>query len=484
MKSHRFYALRHALVMACFFAFHAAVYSQTLLDSFDIATFARPDLRRTTAMVEPHFYFDNLNTANSTDKNTHIATAVGGIYMGTKFVNTIKTQSQQSHTASVGLGYGRNGYSANTNFRSISQFSGFNNTLGHVLRIAPYYRGQFSRKNFKENQRFFELGLTPEVNHRFTWIKRKDGVKSNLHDVSVNLGIPLYLGKGRIELVSDAWHAVEILEVLDKQQLLKRRISNEEIYGFASRIAEIKNFRNTDFRLERVAEFEALTKYLVDNEMVKTEDYRFFAHLLDAWEFEAFTQRFSGKEFKYGIVPDITLRNSSSKSSNLAVFEEGLFQIDFAARVEWNKYRPINKRWQKNTFRSIEAGYFINRNNSSITNSNGDLEDNSQINRISVHFNWENELQFLYSQRTNFFLNYRFTVTPILSMEREDGIDRDSYSISSVLAGNFTYRYYFSPQLSCDLYANANIFYFQVSDVGKYIRNNNFIAFRTSYRFF
>ena len=60
------------------------------------------------------------------------------------------------------------------------------------------------------------------------------------HNNSYYANIPMSVGKGRIEQVEDARQAIYILENLDKQGVLNRKLTTEEIHAFAQTISTVK----------------------------------------------------------------------------------------------------------------------------------------------------------------------------------------------------------------------------------------------------
>jgi len=138
-------------------------------------------------------------------------------------------------------------------------------------------------------------------------------------------------------------------------------LTNEEINHFAAEISRIKNFRNSDGRLEDIMEYKALFKYIVDNEIIDTKQEESFAILKDAYEFKDFTLRRSGNSFEIGLnligqFEKVNLDQSRYQGYFLGIVAEyesrkvlnNIFQLDQVYTFttgSWN----LN-RWNETTF--------------------------------------------------------------------------------------------------------------------------------------
>jgi len=101
-------------------------------------------------------------------------------------------------------------------------------------------------------------------------------------------------GLGRLELVTDMWHAGSILEILEKEGLLLKSLNRADINDFAKIVSKAKNNRNLDLRFENIEELELLYNYLIENGISENSPRVAFL-LRDAYVFEAFVVREHGK---------------------------------------------------------------------------------------------------------------------------------------------------------------------------------------------
>ena len=93
-----------------------------------------------------------------------------------------------------------------------------------------------------------------------------------------------------------------ILEELQAAGCLSKDLDHAEITLLAKKISELQNYRDVDFRLERIYEFEQLATYLVSEGYMDAANYKSFAILKDAYDFEGFVTRENGQQFTAGLL--------------------------------------------------------------------------------------------------------------------------------------------------------------------------------------
>ena len=381
------------------------------LDSFNIADYARPDLERRTAGV-----YGRLNLGSpyysafpNTDRMTRNEYDIRAYQ--TKFVNSVRNQIDVSNTL----------YSefSQTNENGMTNSSMWN-------RISRSYRN----KIFSANKKFIEFKYDVSASHRRT---REDqlfifddfeyisAVKNN--SLSIRGGVALYKGKGRIEIISDAWNAQTILEMLQEKGLVDAYIALEDIQAFAERISEIKNIRNTDFRLENIAEQESLVSFLKSKDWANTDDFRFYPTLLDTWRYETFFVRRSGTEFKYGLSFRGDFWDNDFPSNSFTSLTPSL-------DIAYNKYKPISTDWQFNTSNSLELNVIVR------------YFDFGRVDTDDLYFRFRSDFEWQYLPNRRSYYTFGFSSSAYIPF-------RESSS-SKILS--FTpkaeYVYYFSPRFN------------------------------------
>lgn len=417
------------------------IYSaQSQIADYDISTFVRPELLRTTSGVRFSLNLENENNNINLTDNTEYGIRLDGYYSNTKFINNEKHQSFISNFANL-IG------SSNSGFKTSEQ-----DFLS--LTLGRYY----SDKKFRTDNKFHEFGY----NFRAQGAVYNKPLE-NEQDLELSISVPVYLGKGRIEIVNDAWEALRILESLQESGFLMKSMSTEDIEQFALEIGNIKNSRMTDPRLESIYEYELLSKYLVEQEIINPENYAVFATLNDAWRFENFFTIRSGKSYKYGLRPTINYSNNSSIDNRQFSFYE------LAAKIEREVYKPIKKNVQLNYSYGLDvAARRFNSFNENFS-SFDDYYIRPYINASTSYYP---------NARTNYTLGIR---SSYLHSINTNNLLLDSNIFSTVLSGR--YMFYASPQLTFELTGNLNLN--SVSNpFQNALINTNEITFRTNYRFF
>ncbi len=357
------------------------------IDSFHIAEYVRPDLeRRIFAITGDAVLYNYSSARNKTPLEHKFYLSPFLRLTHSKLQNSAKVQKTVSNTSSNSFRYNKQ----NNEIDTVAKWYNLNLDYEYNANV----------KKFDTKQQFFEMDY--DIDLAYSANRSKDQWKNDIsrgRRLTSNLSITPYLGKGRIELISDAWHAKTMLRVLEKAGFLKKNITAAEIQAFAEQISIIKNMRNTDNRLEDIAEFETLCAFLIDHKIVSATDFNFFALLHDAWINEAvidhnffssssgyglgtylslqnsgtpqFWYRYHGQEFKVGINPSIGITdyNYYSNSPNRTYANAALGGV-----LAFNKYKAISDNWQFNqqqrlTVRPAFAGLLQQENIGSYNNN-------------------------------------------------------------------------------------------------------------------
>ncbi|MEM9847313.1 MAG: hypothetical protein AAF847_05455 [Bacteroidota bacterium] len=466
------------------------------IDSFDIADYARPDLVRTVMVLQPDF---GLGTSyyqlDDNPVRNDIESVISGSFFRSKFVNTLEEQSltsisgnfNSSFNSDIGARAIRSSSPRILPYLYINSFVQepatirFGEAIENQFQNSLWIRYERSKKRFKPDskQRFFETRPFMSADYRIGNQMLVDSSRrANVHSARLFSDIELYWGKGRIELVNDAWHAIRIIEQLADYGLLKESMENIDFQDFAERISEIKNFRNTDFRLEGIAEYEALCQYLIEKKIFDPSNYSTFAVLRDAWIYESFVSRLSGREFKYGFIPSMELnRNVSEKFNDFRSLDLGL-----QASVAYNSYRPIRNDWQFDRTYALNFGFVKGQN------LTGRMF-NDYLDRLSLRASifTSHRLSYLPNQRHNYAIDlsasyfYDREIDEERRLSNNDAISLERGFLNTSLSA--TYNYYISPRLFLQLRANFNFTSQHFRKTNNYLRNSNGLIGQVSYVF-
>ena len=406
-----------------FFFSVVAITSNGQIATFDISNYTYPDVDRRTFFISPALNFSDQYQENNSRSSFDFDCNIQGSYIK----NSRKFQQSKIFRTNVSYASNEGDNQASEKYFDIEMF------------------GYMSNRYFINPKRFFELEFTGEA------IYERQNIESfAINDyLSTRTLISPKFGWGRIENVTDAWHAIRILEELKKSGHLTRDLDSLEINLLANEISKLKNYRSRDLRLERIYEFKELAKFLVLNKICDESDYGFYAILKDAYDFEGFQNRSSGSTFTIGLFNNYRTYNTNIHDSGYQILH------DYGIAFEYEKFNPLSKDWQLSE--SYTVG--IQRNNNKFSDFGG-------FNR-----QWQGSLSG--NVRVGYFMNARtyFSLGPRVTYSKY--FDPDIRSIRFLLYG-YGY-YYFSPRLRFDISGSFNFSQFGIEFQNPTNRNSIFI---------
>lgn len=312
---------------------------------------------------------------------------------------------------------------------------------------------------FFRTKTFFELSPTVGLNYQYSKAEEDDhyyGIFNNYvlrgpyynkdNAFSTNVSVKLGIGKGRIENVGDARQAIFIIQELQKKNILKRTLTNDEVNALTEQITLVKNQRYLDYRIQLTNEISKVDSFLVANDFVdKANTALYFTSLYDKWVYGDRDRRESGSYIKGGVSPQYSFRENSNRTSFMTDFYTGIDRtksIDSyygaAVYVDYRYEKPMNLAWQSSFRASASSGLYKYRSFDDDfykTNVNASYKlgyypsTRTYISgTISQLFNWTRES---YHSDDNYF--------NLVDKQRHTSI---SYTNLSVAA-----YYYLSPQL-------------------------------------
>lgn len=368
----------------------------------------------------------------------------------------------------------------NGQFESV--FNHYQNTRKFIGTQKVYLNltGDLDKKSNESKTSMFRIYLGYENSSKFYFNKLfiETGGKALLSNIkrnqpdygsrttSIEGSIPILVGTGRIENVTDMRQAIYIVSSLSKQGILKQHISNEKMMEFAQVISTVKNKRFLDYRKHLKREIATVNSYLVDNGYITDLSSDYFTTLYDYWLYGGLFERKSGLEFKGGLQPhgyyDFNRHTYDSKSTNIGL--NALLNIEYE--------NPLNLYWQNSASLNLTGG--ISKYKSKYDDDKED-EQKQKSWALGGSYFWG----YYPSSRTNINIG----IIEEYSWARIKQDDYDTFyrkTLSSMLRLNF--YYYISPQVR--LKAEGNIRhenYF--SSTSKYRWNGEYI-FTLTYSLF
>lgn len=346
------------------------------VDNYDISKYARQDLIRKTADFTTQASLSNTNNTiyNTSQATSRFRFSARGNVDQTKFVNSLNTQSFSA------LSYG-----LSTSFASYADTP--TNSVNSDFELDPRLRYSIAKKNFKEDQKFLETNFDIDLSYASTHSNIQNTENTHFGRLSSFNDLQVGIGKGRQELVLDAWNACTIFEFLKDKSLLLRKPDHETITAFANTLAEAKNARFTDPRHESINEYELIVNFLIEQKLIDPSDYRVFAIVNDAYRFERFIQRLHGTSVSVGVTSFIDI----DKTSGSGGFSNPWFTTTSAGLYfNYDSDKVISQDFQQN------FGFYVDLGTRWVLN---DLDSQDQA--------WSSVVQAQYSygyypsQRTN-----------------------------------------------------------------------------------
>lgn len=300
--------------------------------------------------------------------------------------------------------------SVNFNYYRINRNEEISSSTSHRLYSNLIYR------KFSSNERYLELGYSLSLNYSDHY--------------RITASVPLRLGKGRIELVNDAWHLNAIVNQLNKNGILGNLPNQKVLFEFANKLGQIKNKRVLDFRFENIFEIEQVTTLFkeIGYEMTPA----FFAQFIDAYRYESFINRYAGSSFSFGLTPFLDYNNNTGDYRYYSLF----------ADIKYEYFKPIKVKYQLDY--SMSLGIGIGDDNVGAIPLNPTFLNNGEFAlRMDATIVW------------GYFPNSRINFRIGSDISNFYNIDLKENTFS--LYGRTEFNYFFAPQFKMQIMASLGI---------------------------
>lgn len=395
--------LRYTLI----FSFFSIGILNAQLDTFDIGNFILPEvsLKRLNFSGELNGSNQSYSTLVNTGINSSVYLNINFNY--SNFESDRNQQRMGSGYLSNALNYRNNAFDNNGNAISNALFNRTNLTATRVIRNYIDYDHWFYGINW-------ELDIRNTLNSG----ENNGNIRFFENTNISSLRVPLTFGFGRIEPVTDAWHAVRILTELDKLRCLIQPPTSEQIYDLAEKLSDLNYHRIFDSRLGRIRRMTALDKHLYDNKLVDERSSAYFTALYDMYEFGIQTDRYSGERISYGIMPEISItRKNDDNFINTTNYS-------FLGFVDYTFNYPVNQFIQLDINANLEGGYTIS-------------EPSQQFWQVIPYL----EIELGYYPTTRTFFSAKASTSGLYRIQQ---LLANSFSFYTRIEGNF--HYFISPK--------------------------------------
>lgn len=374
--------MKKNLPLILFMLFCELAHGQFSIDNYPIDQFKLPEIDRQALEFSGNF-FGSFDTQSNEEKKSYSASNINPLasLFYSRYINRSDLQAL---------------YSAS--FRPDFETSSFNNEFTDEKNTTNSFGptlGYSAQQLHYRDQPFTLIGAngTIRYNHHYRSITTSADVdQSRFNSFEFTINLPLGIGSGRIETVSDMAMALFLLKDAIQVGTDPTLITPEQVNDFASRMVTLRNERVFDTRVKRMHELRELYNFMLENNWTVANDPGFFTVLTDNWLYNINPARFSGRRWTYGLTPKYRYVTSSGVVNGTPSGNVHSNRFGGELSVDFEKYKPVNVH--HDIFRTHRIGMGVTR-----TVSSSELSSSSD-NVISGEFTTAFGHQWIPNSRT------------------------------------------------------------------------------------
>jgi hypothetical protein len=260
------------------------------------------------------------------------------------FTNTKYTQALHSIRANTNVQFGKfiSEFNDSTVLLEKSTF------VGLITNLSGTQRAYLKRS---EKQRFWEWNYTLLTSNsnlnqegRFTSL-----YKENIF--SIQAAVPIGIGRGRIEPISDVFVAWFLQKDLLDQGLMTKALSQEKLFELGAIMAGARNTRVLDFRRFRVQQLDRITQWFKENpESADVDNFSIYSAIADNAIYAFLNTRYAGvrKSLKLAPVLDFYQKNYTDD-----IVEDLTTRFTTYGALFFGDYlnaKPLSLKWQSDWY--------------------------------------------------------------------------------------------------------------------------------------
>lgn len=330
----------------------------------------------------------------------------------------------------------------NVSLSGLFNNAGFDNTgqavQNQVHNNASALVNRTSRNYYAFN-RFYGSQVNISLFNNFTSAEYNGNLRYYENRLQTSISIPLTFGFGRIEPVTDAWHATRILQDFERLGILDHNPTYQEIYNLAETLSDLRYERIFDNRFGRIRRINALDEHLRETALVNDWGSAYFTSLYDIYEFGLQTVRSSGERLTLGLGPEVSLYHFIDGDSNTLNMDYGFLlfgaytfnypisqelQLDIEASVAgrylWGENPFLNSGFSTNPELTISGGFYPNTRTffTAAISTGGVYGRNLVLNdKFAFYASMQGSIYYFFSRRTalNFNIGFNYAQSAISS---------------------------------------------------------------------
>ncbi|MGG9960100.1 hypothetical protein [Ferruginibacter sp. SUN106] len=317
----------------------------------------------------------------------------------TRIVSTDDVLAYYSYGVSVGYSYDK------TNLATgVQRNSNFNYAITQAV----------TQKRYKGNK-YFLTGYSSELRQSIYSSTNNYTLKDNVDFLSV--GYAIGVGKGRIENVTDAQMAFNILNDLKKNNLLSGNFSNDDINGLAKTITRLNNTRLFDFRRKHIFELKQIDSFLNARRLVKEKSIDYFTTVSDNWFYAFNEQRKHGLEKFITFTPTVGINNRKTVFDLTPVDSTSKLSSKFiipTLSIGIEKAKAISIKRQFNKALTLMTSYIYSKEKNSYNNIKDEFFGDNLVSSLYGYLEWS----YYPNTRTN--ISTRLNNVVVWAISNED----------------------------------------------------------------
>ncbi|MCB0653297.1 MAG: hypothetical protein KDC85_18630 [Saprospiraceae bacterium] len=391
------------------------------IDTFDISQFILPEISRKSLNFSGTLNGETRNNSSVINTGNYTSQNLQASFFYSNFESDPGHQKITSGNFGVSL-----------NYQNAAQDLNGQAVMDLLHNNVSIYYDQTNR-NYYTSKRFYGVSANLSLINNFNSGVNNGNIRYYDNTLQSSLNIPLTFGFGRIEPVTDAWHAVRILADFETLGLLDHDPTHSDIYEMAEVLSQLRYERIFDSRLGRIRRIGTLDKYIEKTGLVKEHNSTYFTSLYDMYEYGIQAFRSSGERLTFGLAPEVSIYmfNEQIKTTSTG--------YGFFALVDYTFNYPIDQLWQLDINANFKGGY---------------TWDTNIFRDIGLYLKPIVSVALGYYPNSRTYFNSTLTAGGVYGTAfNSDG----QFTVYSSIAGNM--YYYFSPRTALQL--NLGYFYSQ-----------------------
>ncbi|PLX01505.1 MAG: hypothetical protein C0595_14425 [Marinilabiliales bacterium] len=422
----------------------------TQLSSFDLSKYKLPNLERRT--LDTYFNFNGRNNyfkINDTLYSRYQKFATNSYNSNINIgYNYYLNSEKYQRDAVLRLDFLSSFY----NQKEDDELDYKNNDLTPSLFYQYTNRKYFNPKTFFETDLLLHYQYRNNIIYSLSPMTNRTEKTGDIQSHKILAAIPLKIGRGRIEQVQDARHAVYILKELTKVGSITEDLSDEDILEFATLISEIKNRRYFDSRLQKIAEIVSVDSFLVSKGYITEQDAKYFTTLNDYWTYGDQQIRQNGTRISFALTPGYYFNTYTDITDQLSYREADydINAISIDGGFELKHEKLISQTWQNTIDLIVYGGYTSGKKNDRLNS----IKENFKV--PSAQLGFFQTIGFYPSTRTDAGFRYSIQYTQLFDKTNTNqsiGFDGQAAKAATDLWVN----YYISPKFR--LYFSLSFYY-------------------------